>query len=446
VHMLEYFHELMPDVAVMGERNNEVTARGQAFALGYVRDAANMHPICAYLFDPFVRMWNLGAIVFANQTFDAEDVRGYPVTVLNAYQFTDVLQENWMSVKRAEVFSREQLLSYWPPQWDPNVIHYFKSKDGEEYRFVRDRGSRFVKVKPDGSLETIYWRLHGVREADAPGIGIEGWIGYDGDKIIGMNPNVPQYVTAQGVVRPRAVITSVPNGYVIHRNVVRDGYWLATIEPADALKVLPSPELKEPAVQRAAQTIHVRASKPLKFVGAESSKEISPGEYDVQVALPGGFAACWSEPETAPVGPIPAATVMTDHDRLNGVVYHRYSKPDLIHGSAGEVPIQESSTTWLLKLPPQPLHFAFNYGTEHGYGDGANYMVRVNGRELWKEFRQQTSTDPAAAAAHIAPPISSGKVDLSAYSGQTVVLELANNGNQSGGSETIRWTETRFEN
>lgn len=72
-------------------------------------------------------------------------------------------------------------------------------------------------------------------------------------------------------------------------------------------------------------------------------------------------------------------------------------------------------------------------------------MVRVNGQELWKEYRQQTSSDPEKQKVHEAPPIPSATVDLSAYAGQTVVLELAANGNQSGGSETIAWGQPRFE-
>jgi len=53
----------------------------------------------------------------------------------------------------------------------------------------------------------------------------------------------------------------------------------------------------------------------------------------------------------------------------------------------------------------------FRRAAEAGYGDGAYYMVRVNGRELWKEYRQQMASDPEEAKAHKAPPVASeGKV------------------------------------
>ena len=92
-----------------------------------------------------------------------------------------------------------------------------------------------------------------------------------------------------------------------------------------------------------------------------------------------------------------------------------------------------------------PLRLVFNYGTNHGYGDGAFYMVRINGRELWKEYRPQIAPEPGSAEAHKAPPIASATVDLSAYAGQTVIFELANNGNQNGNSETISWGQPRLE-
>ena len=36
-------------------------------------------------------------------------------------------------------------------------------------------------------------------------------------------------------------------------------------------------------------------------------------------------------------------------------------------------------------------------------------------------------------------------VDLSAYAGQTIVLELTTNGHRAGGSDIMRWTEPRLE-
>ena len=153
VHMREYFHEIVPQIALMGERNNEITARGQQFALGSITEDPHTHPICAYLFEPFVRMYNLNANAHA---YDSEDIRGYTITNwMELPNTAEPMQEDLMKRKRGMVFAKEQLVSYWPEVWDPKVMHYFKGKDGTEYRFVRDNGTRFVKMVKD-SPETIY--------------------------------------------------------------------------------------------------------------------------------------------------------------------------------------------------------------------------------------------------------------------------------------------------
>jgi len=144
---------------------------------------------------------------------------------------------------------------------------------------------------------------------------------------------------------------------------------------------------------------------------------------------------------------VPVSPLATAHDRLSGVVCHRYPKPNFAQApiSSADIPAQEATTMWLLKLPPETLRLNFQYGTDHGFCDGANYMVRINGRELWKEYRPQIADEPGATEAHKAPPIASATVDLSAYAGQTVILELANNGHTFGGSETLAWVQPRFE-
>ncbi len=59
----------------------------------------------------------------------------------------------------------------------------------------------------------------------------------------------------------------------------------------------------------------------------------------------------------------------------------------------------------------EPLRSSLRYGTNPGYGDGANCMVRVHGQELWKDYREQSSSDPEKAQAHEAPPIPLASAD-----------------------------------
>jgi hypothetical protein len=448
--MREYFRQLMPQVALMGERNNEITARGQQFALGWVTSDANAHPICAYLFEPFIQMYNLASDAHA---YDAEDIRGFTVTNWMEGNILGGMQEDLMIRKRGIVFATDQLKSYWPDTWDPRVMHYFKGRSGTEYRFVRDRGTRFVRVS-GGREETIYWRVKGVAAAAAPGSGIEGWVGYDRDRILGLNP-ARLYVLVENAERPPAVISSVPEGFAIGRTVVRDGYWLVHLDTLERLKAVPAPDAPEEPAKRSLQVVRVRAGKPVTFLGVERAADVGGGEYELTIALPGGFAAVWGEQATAVsaakpayLGELPAKVTL---QRISsGMLCERHSSfSEKGRGSIVHVPSAglgaEASVTWLLALPKTPLRCMFTYGAAHGYGDGANYMVRVNGRTLWKKYFNETADDPKDAAAHKGRPPIADAVDLSAYAGQTVVLELATNGHYSGGSDIMRWTEPRLD-
>jgi len=448
VRMRDMFGEALPKVALMGERNNEVTARGQHIALCWIPTAnATRHPICGYLFNPFLQRWNLAS---GPGTYDDEDITGFTVTNWPLAFHAQPMQEDKMIRLRGLVFAREQLQSHWPEVWDPAVMHYFRGRDGTEYRFVRDRGTRFVKMNGN-AMETVYWRLRGEREVAAPGVGIEGWIGYDGERIIGLNPHAPLYVTVEGAVRSPAVISGLPDGFALQRTVVREGYWVAKIDTYENLKTVPAPDAPEPQAAGSVQTVRVRADRSVQFTGVESARKTAENEYELRVVLPGGFGCYWdAAPAVVKVGhhlgSLPAKR--STHSRATGVVYEIADAGVQAGGfrvHPGTPPDQEGSITWLLTLPAEPVKLVFGYGTNHGYGDGANYMVRVNGRERWKAYRRQTSQDPEESKKHIAPPIEKAAVDLSDCAGQTIVIELGVNGHNSGGSETVNWESPRLE-
>jgi len=447
VGMREIFHQAMPAIALMGERNNELTARGQNIALCWIPQAnTTRHPICGYLFNRFILRWNLGSRL---ESYDDEDITGFTCTTWPTNFDENPMQEARMLRTRGLVFATQQLESHWPETWDPEVMHYFKGRDGAEYRFVRDHGTRFVKMNGT-QMETIYWRLRGASKISAPGVGIEGWIGYDGDRIIGLNPHAPLYVTVEGIDRPHAVICDMPAGIALHRTLIRDGYWVAHIDRVENLKELPPPDALSPATERTTTTLRVRADRPVKFLGVESGRETVGKDYEVTVKLPGSFACVWGEPSPVEaghhLGSLPAVCSM--HGRATGLISGTRDvnlAPGGFSQPWGLPPRDESSLAWLLTLPAEPVRLALRYGTAHGRGDGANYIVRVNGRELWKVHRRQESKDPAKVEEMIAPPIEEAVIDLSAYAGKPVVLELALNGNLFGISETTQWHAPRLE-
>ncbi len=437
VRMRQYFKKLMPDIAVMGERNNEVTARGQQFALSLTQWPNHAHPINAYIFGKSLRMWNINQ---APRGFDADDIRGWMTKWPAGYE-KDPIQERLMLRKRGVTFAKEQLKSHWPETWDPDVMHYFKSKDGVEHRFVRRNGTRFVRITPQGE-ELIYWRLHGVTGAVVGNAGVEGWLGYNGDRIIGLNPK-GVYITITDVKRAPVTIASVPEGYCIRRCLVRDGFWLATFAKLNAK------EGQKPETVK----VKVRSTgKKVSFSGATAVKDLGRGEYEVELESDAGLVAYWRRPAELDFNmmltDVPA--VNTIARRGTGIISqysNRHHKGNSINQFDGEPDAdEEGNLPYLVKIPEfgldldgQPF-LVFQYGTDHGYGDGANYMVRVNGQQRWKRYRPQVAKADGTGKP-TAPPLKTGAVNLKAFVGKVVVLELAVDGNRTGVSETIRWTK-----
>jgi len=439
--MREYFHERIPQVALMGERNNEVTWRGQKFALSITQWPHHAHPIVTYLCEPTLRMWNLQ---LQPGGFDADDVRGW----MTPWPFTfeeNPMQERRILRTRGVVFATEQLKSHWPDAWDPKVMHYFKSAKGEEFRFVRDRGTRFVRLSPDGE-ETIYWRLGGVTEAEIGQMAVEGWLGYDGRRAVGLNPRAV-YPVFHDIERCPVAIASVPEGFFISRCVIRDGFWLADIAA-----------MARDAKPRAG-TVRVSVGGGLEvkgFCGADSFKEAGDGQYNVKMTLPGGLGAYWTDPvritETEELTRYPARN--TIHRRDSGLVssYDRPIEGKAFQQNCGSVQAnEEGAVAWLLTIPEftllgeEQVYLQFGYGSGHPYGDGANYRVRINGKTVWKRHRSESGErDPKQPDKPIPKEIQRGQAGLKDYAGKTVVLELVSDGHRTSVSESIRWHNPRL--
>jgi hypothetical protein len=455
VNMHRYFHEIMPEIGLMGERNHEVSARNMHLALSITMFPQAAHPINSYLFDPYIRVWNL---MMPGQApgpvgpvgLDADDIRGF-ISTWAPHTKAHPIQEDLMVRLRGIVFASDQLESIWPEKWNPNVLHYYRGKSGAEYRFVRDRGTRFVKMTGDRT-ETIYWRTSGVTELDAPGSAIEGWLGYDGDKIIGLNPKAAYVVVSEAdAPRSPAVVNAIPAGFGIACNVVRDGYWTVRLDTLERLaKPLPAPDAPVEQVEQQLHAVRVRCDRPVTFLGVESTRLVSAGEYEVMVKLPGSFSAYWTEPTAVQSGDslVKYPAVNSWQRPSSGVVYGTNEVALNVARVAqqnGDTSLGDEGTIdWLVTLPKEPVALSFRYGGEHAYGDGGNYMVRVNGKTLWKKYRAEVPTDPKDQETHKPIPATPDRVDLSAYAGQTIVIELAANGHYSGGSNVIAWSDPRL--
>jgi hypothetical protein len=418
------------------------------------------HPILAYLQEPYCRVFNFSA---SSASADVDDIQGGLLTDWKPSIFLNPkpCQEDRMWLLRGQIFTREQLLNYWPETWGTNVAHYYKSKAGVEFRMIKEQGMRFVKCGEKGD-ETLFWRLRGAASTPTEGSGIEGWVGYDGDRFVGLNPRATYcaFPAQQGggqstndlalIQRPPVTICAVPAGFAIKRTVVRDGFWIAELDLLSRLaKGVPdnTAPIEKPA--RTAEVVRVRGGAvPVKFTGVESVKELPNHEYDVTVKLPGGFGAYWTQParlkKDVAISQTPALN--TVHRRDTGLVvsYEGQVKGDGFSQQDGMPQKHEEGTVpWLVDVPMDLNWLLFKYGGEHAFGDGAVYMVRVNGKTVWKRLQPASIGFNKEKGEPIAAPAKWGAIDLRPYQNQAIMIELAVNGNHSEVSEVIRWQQPK---
>ena len=450
--MRTYFRTLQPQVATFGERRHEVTARSQHFALqvsGWGPQKA--HPICGALQEKYCRVYNFNV---SNRTMDIDDIQGMLITKWDhdMYMFGAPYQENRMNIMRGQIFSREGLENHIPDTWEPDVMHYFRSRDGGDFRIVRGDGTvSFLQMAPSGP-KVFYTRMTGCTSARTNGLYVDGWVGYAGDMAIGMVPRAT-YCAYPDVKRPPVTITAVPDGYAIKRCVLREGFWIAELDTLKRLQNIPAngAPVENPATSP--QTVRVKGSgEKLRFTGVDEVKALPDNEYELTVRLPGGFCAYWCEPEMAgtDVGLPQYPAYNTVHRRDTGLMVQK----DTPVGGTGfaqqdgmPMNMEEGTVPWVLELPIDATYLRFTYGAGNGWGDGAIYMVRVNGKTVWKYHIPagfQTTDPKTGETKYVGVTPRAGAVDLRAYAGETVAIELAVNGAHSEVSEIIRWDSPRI--
>lgn len=425
----EYWRSLAPELGWMGERASELSARGQQFALDVARLPECAHPVSAFLLGSAIHTWNLAPTA---ASLDADDTRGW-LTTWPAQWVDEPRGIAAMLRQRGRLFAQRQLQSRWPDQWEPNVLHYWRGSDGAEYRSVRDRGTRFVRIA-DGREETLWWRVHGTREVAAPGMGVLGWAGYDGDRVLGLNPEAV-YFPEREVPRPPASICKMPEDVAIECCVLREGFWcvrLRSLQPDSSLR---------PAV------IGLRSGQNVKVHGAKKVAPKGEGRTDVTVTVPGGFAVSWGKAQPIGIGqdlsklPVP----ISFHDLSSGALVRTvpsFEEGPLAH-EAGAAYRAQASVCWLVEMPIDKAALTFQYGSEATNGDGANYYVRVNGQTIWQAYREEGQGE-GKKKPKAKPKPEEAEIDLSAYLLKTIVIELATDGHRSAVQDQAVWHQPKL--
>jgi hypothetical protein len=235
-----YMKERLLPTAFMGERQHEVTLVSDFVALLWFM--GEKHPINSYLFGPYSWRFNqreaneVGAWLKRGRS-DTGRVHSMLDATESLTAIPFVSWENPLArsgrqlialLKKRMLFWGQQMLTpYFPERYEPGVLAYLRGEDGTEYRTRTGGGMGLVRLR-DGEEEILWWRTRNVVQLEARGASIAGWVGYDGDRVIGLNPD-RRYVLLEEHKRPPVVITGMPEGPHLSLSRNETGYWVAAV-------------------------------------------------------------------------------------------------------------------------------------------------------------------------------------------------------------------------
>ncbi len=397
-----YMRDRLLPVAFMGERQHEVTMVSDFIALLYVW--GEVHPINHYLFGPYTWRFNTGGGNDLHATLDANESMGAIPWVTGDPFASAERQERAVFNKYLLFWGQEMLTPYFPEKYEPGVLVYLRGKDGTEYRTKRGGGMGLMRVK-NGTEEVVWWRTAKVAEFRSPAAAIDGWVAYDGERIIGLYPE-RRYAILEEHPRPEVTISRLPEGAWLSLSRSEEGYWVAAVAGREL----------RPAVELEIAS----GGKKISFIGAEVLDGPSAdGIHRIRVTPGAPFAACWNRAPRvvaelpaslgAPAGriafvggaglPVISQKAELAADAANQTLWWRSSLQD--HALQAD---------YLLTLPETPAALTA-VTVDDGKVKEAALRVLVNGKVVAEVTHEPGKPTPLRSS-------------LAAFAGQTVLLTL----------------------
>jgi len=237
---------------------------------------------------------------------------------------------------------------------------------------------------------------------------IDSWVAYGPDGPIGLDP-AQWYCVFPGAPSGLPLrLTRLPKGARVSGTRIADEYCLVLIDGTEGSEVAWATE------------------KP--FVSLHTPKETHPpGTTSIRTELPTTLLFAFATPKpVAASAPLPLDEWSHNlvcggriTDAAKPLLKQRLSMADEAHlGYRLSAPLggkgSEYSIDGFIALPKSPpLSLRAHAGMWGGSGDGVNFVVRVNGREIWRQFRK---TERGWQEVNI---------PLKKYAGKAIVLSLA---------------------
>lgn len=341
---------------------------------------------------------------------------------------TDYCRSENFQTFRAHLWCKTLMRPVYPDDWDPRVHAYYVDAAGNQYQVLGDQPDegRMVKVLPQGKEELVYWRIKSRREAPLTAdTGLEGWVAYDGDRAIGLDPTREYLYTAGPRYRDWEVIRLPEQAAIVRSRPYKQGLLVLDLRSLDGqphtgeVQVLSEYDLVTAITALGGQPLQPEAVLP------DGRKR-----YRLTAPIPGVLALS-TEPPLALSLPDDGAPLA----RLAGTVprFYCYLTSDglrepipgdrLAHVDAARNLLKirplwsnDGAIDYLYQLPtvPEGKRLLLRFESLIPYpGNTCELAVGVNGREV---LRQALVGKDEQGQAH--------EIDLTPWAGQSLVLSL----------------------
>jgi hypothetical protein len=410
----------LPEVTEGGEHWNEVCVASKMsfssgnyaawFGEGHHRKLGeNAHPLQGCIFNDFTLFYNYKTPIRETEKFHIDynfiEVAGmYPVWTTSP---EDIKSEARIVLERAKLFA-DSFEPYYPDIWEKDVIAYMRDPKGRLVKYFRTNGSTFCYLFDNGKRKLIYARI---TKSDSVHMGepvyIDDWSAYGNSGPIGLNPS-KWYCIFPGQAKDKSEfsIRDLPKGAFINGSRLTSDYCLLEL----------SGNTNGAIHWDSRSDVYIadkefKKSDSFKLNGASSVlfKFKSPHEPAIGQTLPlqnwnrffisNGFIlgnAQWLQP--------PRIYSFNDEKHHGYTVYPP-------RGGKGS----EFSIDGLVRIPAdKKIALSFYMGRSGGIGDGVHFIVRVNGKEIWRQFSPPNERKWTPAI-----------VPLADYAGKDVIISLA---------------------
>ena len=406
--------EAIPGVVFGGEGLHEVTFFRQSFAQhgvfgqhGFV--AGSVHPISAFLFEPYTRFH--GGLATPNTIHQADRYHLY----LETTEGQGFLPTLWvpredtfddpLALQIFDIARRWQALGLRPDVscgWGPNTLFQYTTHTGETVTHQRKpSGAELILPNNDG-----YEHAYGVTQVQTHR-SLPLWRAYSETSLLGLDPNRYYFLDNAPRDFSQLRINSLSPDVSVRETRVTDRAALFRLESTASNQqatvgfFLPTPPVGSiPDTLRhigsGHYTVEADLSKPVVIFLAPFS----------QINLPYNLRETQFAAGLQLDGIFRLGSHYGSGDRRTATIDSIHKETIFAHPPNGRTVLQ-----FPLLLPQEPSTFSFSAGLEEGCSEGVLFEVRLNGQPYFETFKDTFDwTD--------------GSISLSQFAGQPLLLEL----------------------